>query len=436
MKRYILTVMIVLLAMATLLTSCAATPTATTTPAATATVGPTEAPKPATVTFANFTASGDMQANLDKMQTEFKKQYDYITLQSETIAFGDYFTQIQTRVAAGTAPDCYELNYENFVSYAKKGVLLDLAGVIASTGFDKSVMNEKALGAFSTDGVQYGLPDSFSDVVLIYNKKLFDQAGIAYPTAEWKWADEQAAAEKIRALGADIFGISHPIQFTEFYKVVQQNGGNVLSADKKTFTVNSAANVAALQFMVDRVLKSNVMPTAKQFGGMGDWDMFKAGKLGMIVTGIWAFSDFAKNITDFEWDIAVEPGNTAKATHFYSNGIVVNKDTKVSDAAFQWVRFACSSKEAAQIRIDASWELPPVTYPEVLAGYLKITPPAHRQVVFDTLSYLVTPPVIEQLTEMSDIIGAELTAAATGAKTPQQALDDAQKALEEKIKLS
>ncbi len=174
MKRYILTVMIVLVAMATLLTSCAATPTATTTPAATATVGPTEAPKPATVTFANFTASGDMQANLDKMQTEFKKQYDYITLQSETIAFGDYFTQIQTRVAAGTAPDCYELNYENFVSYAKKGVLLDLAGVIASTGFDKSVMNEKALGAFSTDGVQYGLPDSFSDVVLIYNKKLFD----------------------------------------------------------------------------------------------------------------------------------------------------------------------------------------------------------------------------------------------------------------------
>ena len=127
MKRFILIAMIVLVAMATLLTSCATAPTATTTPAATATVGPTEPPKPATVTFANFTASGDMQVNLDKMQAEFKKQYDYITLQSETIAFGDYFTQIQTRVAAGTAPDCYELNYENFVSYAKKGVLLDLA---------------------------------------------------------------------------------------------------------------------------------------------------------------------------------------------------------------------------------------------------------------------------------------------------------------------
>lgn len=435
MKRTITLVLIVLIAFATLLTSCAA-PTATTAPTNAATAGPTEPPKPATVTFANFTASGDMQANLDKMQAEFKKQYDYITLESETIAYGDYFTQIQTRVAAGTAPDCYELNYENFVSYAKKGVLLDLAGVIASTGFDKTVMNEKALGAFSTDGVQYGLPDSFSNVVLIYNKKLFDQAGVAYPTADWKWADEQAAAEKIRALGADVFGISHPIQFWEFFKVVQQNGGSVLSADKKTFTVNSAANVATLQFMVDRVLKSNVMPNEKQFAGMGDWDMFKAGKLGMIVTGVWAFSDFAKNITSFEWDIAIEPGNTAKATHFFSNGIVVNKDTKVADAAFQWVRFACSSKEAAQIRIDASWELPAVTYPDVLAGYLKVTPPASRQVVFDTLNFLITPPVIEQFAEMGDIIGAELTAAASGAKTAQQALDDAQKSLEEKIKLS
>jgi len=433
MKRYILIALIVLIAMATLFTSCAA-PTATPTTAATA--GPTEPPKPATVTFANFTASGDMQANLDKMQAEFKKQYDYITLQSETIAYGDYFTQIQTRVAAGTAPDCYELNFENFVSYAKKGVLLDLADVIGSTGFDVSTMNAKALGAFSTDGVQYGLPDSFSNVVLIYNKKLFDQAGIGYPTADWKWADEQAAAEKIRALGADIFGISHPIQFWEFFKVVQQNGGSVLSADKKAFTVNSAANVETLQFMVDRVLKSNVMPTEKQFAGMGDWEMFKSGKLGMIVTGIWAFSDFAKNITEFEWDIAIEPGNLNKATHFFSNGIVVNKDTKVADAAFQWVKFACSSKEAARIRVDASWELPAVTYPDVLEGYLKITPPAHRQIVFDTLDYLITPPVIEQFAEMGDIIGAELTAAATGAKTPKQALDDAQKALEEKIKLS
>lgn len=41
--------------------------------------------------------------------------------------------------------------------------------------------------------------------------------------------------------------------------------------------------------MADRVLVSNVQPTDVQMGGMGDWDLFMSGRLGMIPTGIWAF---------------------------------------------------------------------------------------------------------------------------------------------------
>jgi len=186
--------------------------------------------------------------------------------------------------------------------------------------------------------------------------------------------------------------------------------------------------------MVDRVLKSNVMPTEAQLSGMGDWDLFKAGRVGMVVTGIWAFPDFIRDC-DFEWDIAIEPGNTKKATHFFSNGLVINKNSKKAEQTLKWISFMSASKEAAKIRVDAGWELPAVTYPDVLASYLEQTPPASRQVVFDSLQYLVTPPVIEQFAEMADIIGRHLEAARDGAKTPQEALDAAQKELEAKIKL-
>jgi multiple sugar transport system substrate-binding protein len=193
--------------------------------------------------------------------------------------------------------------------------------------------------------------------------------------------------------------------------------------------------VETLQHLADRITKTNVMPTDAQMSGMGDWDLFKGGRLGMILTGVWAFPDFIKNVT-FNWDIAMEPGNVKKATHFFSNGLVINKDSKVADAAFEWVKFMSSSKEAAKIRVDAGWELPAVTYPDVLDAYLKITPPANRQAVFDSLNYLVTPPVIEQFAEMADIMGLHLKAAAQGAKTPAKALEDAQKELELKIKLT
>mgnify|MGYP004471888705 CR=1 FL=1 len=43
----------------------------------------------------------------------------------------------------------------------------------------------------------------------------------------------------------------------------------------------------------------------------------------MIPTGIWAFNTFA-DACDFNWDICVEPGGTQKATHFFSNALVVN----------------------------------------------------------------------------------------------------------------
>ncbi len=390
--------------------------------------------KVTTIDFLNFSSSGVNVIYLEQMKKVFEEQNPDIKVNIETIGYEDYFILLQTRVAGGTAPDSYELNYENFVTYAKKGVLLNLEPLFVKHKFDTSVLDNNALNAFSVEGKQYGLPAMFSDVVLFYNKDLFNKAGAPYPTADWTWHDEQKAAEKIRALGDNIFGIFHPIHFWEFYKVVQQNDGSIFNEDKTKFVVNSPQNVETLQFMVDRVLKSNVMPTEAQLSGMGDWDLFKAGRVGMVVTGIWAFPDFIRDC-DFEWDIAIEPGNTKKATHFFSNGLVINKDSKKIEQAFKWISFMSASKEAAKIRVDAGWELPAVTYPDVLASYLEQTPPASRQVVFDSLQYLVTPPVIEQFAEMADIIGIHLEAARDGVKTPQEALDAAQKELEAKIKL-
>ncbi|MHA6481109.1 ABC transporter substrate-binding protein [Paenibacillus sp. strain BS8-2] len=383
-----------------------------------------------TIKFANFSGAGDAAPALEKMKAKFEELNPHIKVEIETIGFGEYFTQMQTRVAAGTAPDAYELNFENFFSYAKKGVLKDLN----EFDIDRSVIYEQALNAFQENGVQYGMPASFSNVVLIYNKDLFDKANVSYPTSDWTWKEMDEAAVKIRALGDDIFGISQGVHFFEFFKAVQQNGGSLLNEDGTAFTVDTPENVETLKHMADRINVSNVMASEAQMSGVGDWELFKGERLGMLLTGVWAFPDFVQNVK-FNWDIAVEPGNKKKATHFFANGYVINKESKEAQAAFEWVNFMSSSKEAAQIRLDANWELPAVTYPEVQEGYLKITPPDNREAVFESLEYLITPPVIEQFGEMNDILTQHLTKAGQGAVTAEQALADAQRELEEKIKL-
>lgn len=385
--------------------------------------------EPVTITYCNFNASGGNEETLQRMYEAFHEEYPNITVEIETIAMADYFTQMQTRVVGGTAPDCYELNIENFASYANNGVLAEITGV------DLSSLDETALSAFNVNGTQYGLPGNFSNVVLIYNKDLFDQANIDYPNADWTQEDVQEAAEAIRALGDDIYGYYQPLTYNEFYKACAQFGGSLLNEDKTEFTINSPENVAAAQMMADRVLVSNVQPTEVQMGGMGDWDLFMSGRLGMIPTGIWAFQTFTDGC-DFEWDITIEPGQDQKATHFFSNGLVINAESENKEAAATWITWLASSPTAAQIRIEAGWDLPAVNDQETLSSYLDITPPENRQAVFDSLDYLVVPPVIEDYALMSDIIGECLSAAANGSMTVQEALDQAQAQCEAQISLN
>lgn len=392
-----------------------------TTAAGTTTAAPVE------INYLNYSSNGGQEETLAAMVAAFEAQNPDVKVNVETLGFADYFTQLAIRVAGNSAPDVFELNIENFRAYADKGAIAE----IDTSAIDISNIYSTTLGAFQIDGKQYGLPTKFSNVVLVYNKDLFDQAGVSYPTIDWTWADELAAAEAIRALGTDIFGVYRPIQTWEFYKTVAQNGGSMMNADQTAFTLNSPENVQALQMMVDRINVTNVTPNTEQMGGMGDWDLFESGRLGMIVTGIWAFSTFA-DACDFNWDIQVEPGITQKATHFFSDALVISSDSEHQEAAARFAAFLSGSNDAAMLRVNANWDLPVALTDDVRSAYLAITPPQNKEAVFESLDYLVMPPSLENFSQVADDLQSFLDQAIAGTLTAQQALDQAQTFISDK----
>ena len=136
--------------------------------------------------------------------------------------------------------------------------------------------------------------------------------------------------------------------------------------------------------MVDKINKYKISPTDADMAGVSDGDLFKQGKLAMLRTGIWMFDGFKD--APFTWDIALEPGNTQKAHHFFSNGVAVSANTPNPDAAAEWAKFLTSSPEAAKIRVASSWELPALndqTPVRSVAGHRRRRP--SRQVVFEAL---------------------------------------------------
>jgi multiple sugar transport system substrate-binding protein len=391
-------------------------------------LSPAAAQDATTIRYFTFSAAPDHVEDLDTIVQAFQTENPNVTVEVETAPFADYFTLLQAGIASGDAPDVFELNYENFVTYAANNTLLDLSGLInADVPF-----YPRALEAFSYQGTQYALPETFSDVLLFYNADLFDQAGIDYPTNEWTWDDAIIAAKAIRALGDDTWGLFSPVQFWEFYKKAAQNGDcKFFNDDMTESTINSPACVETLELM-NNFMTDGLMPTAAQLSGVSDSELFLSGKLGMLVTGIWMFDAFKE--APFAWDVQLEPMIKQHAHHFFANGVAVSASTANPEAAAAWAQYLASSETAAKVRVDTAWELPALDKPEYFDAYLSRTPPANRAAVFEALESPVTPPLIVRQSEMQDAVNALLTQVVDGELTAQEALDQAKTELDGLIK--
>ena len=381
---------------------------------------------PVTITYAHFSGAGAQEETLKKMIEVFETKNPDIKVDLQITGFDDYFTKLATTVGGSNAPDVFEMNMENYLAYMLRGACADLTGLVNADNYSAGTLE-----AVSSAGKLYAVPMSFSTCILIYNKALFDQAGIAYPTNDWTWADAQAAAEAITALGDDIWGYYQPITYNEFYKSVKSNGGSLLNEDYTEFTVNSPENVAVLDAMLKRVRGENhVQPTAEEMAGRGDWDMFTEGKLGMIITGIWAFPTYTEKCA-FDWDIVVEPGYATKSTFFFANVNCVSPSSEKKEAAAKFADAMGSDPDIVQLRLDASWELPTIADQSKLTQYLEITPPANRAAVFDSMDYAAAPPARKESGAASEIINNVLSTLEMNDISAQEALDDIQSQLED-----
>lgn len=394
-----------------------------------------------TLRFMQFSAFGGQEKTLDEMIKEFERQNPNITVKYEIVGWRDYYRKLNIIINSSNGPDVFEVGYENFRQFASfEGVLSDLTGVISKDqAFNPSAYKKIAYDAFKYNDKQYGIGWNFSDVILYYNKDLFDAKGVKYPDASWTWKDELEAAQKLTDPKNGIIGTHAPIQFYEFYKTIAQNGGSIWGSDNKTVTINSKECAEALQWMLDKGNKYKVDAASKdEKWDQADHDLnqFIAGKLGMMRAGVWSFGKIKEN-AKFNWDIALEPGNTQKAHHVFIDGLVVSGNTKYADAAWKLVKFLSADPFVVKMKIDRSWGLSAVDNPEAMDAFLKATPPASKKVVIDALDFGVLPPVgpIPTLwSEFTAAVGGEITNAKLGKKDVQKALDDAKIKIEELLK--
>ena len=164
------------------------------------------------------------------------------------------------------------------------------------------------------NGAQYGMPFTTSSRTLFYNKKLFQQAGIS--SAPQTWADVQADAAKIKALGKVGFGLPLGSEEAQAESLLWflGDGGNYQSASGK-WTINSPQNGPHARS--SRVWSPPVTPSRIQAPRTAPrWAGFAQGNIGMIngSPALIPIIQQAGTLTDTDWASVAIAGKSGALT--------------------------------------------------------------------------------------------------------------------------
>ena len=252
-----------------------------------------------------------------------------------------------TAAAGGSAPDFVSLDLVYAPAFAKAGVLEDLTDMAKSLPFFEH-LSKAHIGTGTYDGRIYALPMSADASVLLWNKKLFRQAGLDPEKGPTSWAEIEAAAGKVNALGGDIRGFYFPgacggcNAFT-FMPLIWASGGDILVDGGKRATIDTPQMHDAIDFYRDLVAKGYVPESAKTDSGKNFFGGFATDKVGLSPIGAFAIGNLVKNYPTVEFGVTFLPGKEGgKASFAGGDNFVVTGGRDNLKAAQEFLEFVYS----------------------------------------------------------------------------------------------
>ncbi len=277
----------------------------------------------------------------------FEAQNPGVRVEVQLAPWSEYWTKLEAAFVSGKAPDTYALHTNFAESYVRNNVVLQLDDLKDyDSDFDYGNYPEGITNLYKFDGKHYAVPKDMDCIILAYNKELFNQAGVAYPDGSWTWDDINAAADKITALGDDLYGFgAYNNPQAGWGSFIYQNGGYVISPDGSKSGMALPESIEAVKFYTDMFLNSDRSPNADMFAETDRRAMFAQGKLGMLPTGNWQLTYFTDNedISD-KFDIAPLPKGAKKATIMNGLGWAGAASTRFPDETKKLIAFMGSRK--------------------------------------------------------------------------------------------
>lgn len=265
------------------------------------------------------------------------------------VKWDEYWTMLEAGAQGGSLPDVFWMHSNESQRYMSNDMLMDLTDKIASSEkIDPANYPEDVWGLYTYEDKYYAVPKDVDTIALWYNKAMFDEAGLDYPTADWTWDDVLTAAEKLTTDAHYGVALRNDNNQAGYYNMIYDNGGYVISDDKKKSGWDDPKTIEAME-QLESWIKAGVMPSIETMSENGEDVLFQSGKVAMVFQGSWMVSAFRDNeYTAENCDLVELPKNaqTGRRASIYNGlGWAAAANGAHTDEAWQLIEYL-GSKEA------------------------------------------------------------------------------------------
>ena len=309
-----------------------------------------------------------------------------------------YDQKLLADIAAGTLPDIF-VNADVFTKpFFDAGLTADLRPCAEETGLNLDDFDEKFLQLAEYDGKVGFLPRAADVVVLYYNKRMFDEAGVAYPDENWTYDDMMAAAEQLTVKDADgtvtQYGYSADYTWWAYWvPMVVAEGGSILSDDNSEAAFNSPEGMRAWEIIATGLKNEWFVPQSVQDTMGGPYAPFAGGKAAMTPTIRGLTPTFRDQLTD-DWDVTLVPqGSADRKSGMGTMGYAMSASSEQPEAACELLNYVYT--EGMQVFMETYLLVPPIKsfYDDPAWRDLPGPPYTNEVFVTATESAMLPPPL-------------------------------------------
>ncbi|KQX07734.1 MULTISPECIES: ABC transporter substrate-binding protein [unclassified Leifsonia] len=371
---------------------------------------------------------------LDKIVEEFNASQDDITIKSQTKTWAVIDDTLLPALSSKNGPDLVAMTADRLPVYATKKALVNLDDFYADPKSNTDALKPEAVDMETVNGAKFGVPSGFVPLSVIYNKKLFADAGVtAFPTTWEEWVDvsKKLTVDANSDGTPEQYGLVLPDHATVgngiWPSLFAGGGGSVTSEDGTEATIDSPENVETLTYWADAIRNDKISPAGVD--GIGSDELFTAGKAAMEIGGPWMAGVATASGIDYGL-AAIPAGPEAQASTAIGISLAVTDqgDDAKQKAAKQFLAYFNDKATATTWSLGSGW--PPLRT-DVSAADVS----SNATVASLTEIAPGTLPLLPGVVNSADVLTAMDTATqkAVAGGDPAALLKDAQASIEEAL---